>query len=97
MGGNLNGNPIKSVERLIVDRNKFELISDFPEAMHSAAAVPSYSNNYLGFVAGGSLGSNYVYGLQRKDLKWVTMSKRLELYRKLPSMVNLGSDQIPGC
>ena len=70
--------------------------------LRESAAVASKSREYIGFVAGGLSGNemeerNEIWGLKRNNHKWIEMSQRLNTGRKMHSMVNLDSDELPEC
>ena len=59
------------------------------------------SKKYIGFVAGGQIESGdptgKIFGFRRSDLKWEIMPQQLKTARYWHSVVNVNSDQIPGC
>ena len=78
----------------------WESTTDLTEPLSSSAAVASNSNQFIGYVAGGNTNNGLtdkIWGLRRTDLKWVEMTKRLQIPRYRHTMVNLASDDIPGC
>ena len=96
------GGYLSTTEKLKLDQHLFwEPAADLPEHVAVSAAVSSKSKEFLGYVAGGSTTNNEyidkVWGLQRSDLKWVEISKRLQIPRNDHTMVNVGSEDIPKC
>ena len=91
----------KSTEKLKLNENfNWESTTDLPEPLSSSAAVASNSNEFIGYVAGGYTNdrrTDKIWGLQRTNLSWVEMPKRLQIPRQSHSMVNIASDKIPGC
>ena len=94
---------LNTAEKWKLDSNAWKKIGSLPTfrgtGIFLAAAVPSNSKKFIGFFAGGYTGyglRNKVYGLRRKDEKWIDMPKRL-LYggRASHSMVNLAADEKP--
>ena len=74
--------------------------TDLPEPLRYSAAVASNLNDFIGYVAGGWTKNEWtdkIWGLRRTDLNWVEMPKRLQKSRDDHSMVNIASDEIPGC
>ena len=92
---------LKSTEKLKINENlKWESTTDLPEDLYESAAAASNTNDFIGFVAGGYSNrrrTNKIWGLRRTDLNWVEMPKRLQKPRYGHSMVNIASDEIPGC
>ena len=92
---------LKSTEKLRMNGNSiWESTTDLPEPLYRSAAVASNSNAFIGYVAGGSTSNgrnDKVWGLRRTDLNWVEMPKRLQNSREDHTMVNVASDEIPGC
>ena len=98
--GGYNGNKLATTEKWNLDTNQWESTPSLPEPLYHSAGVASKSNDYIGFVAGGYTSSgrtNKVFGLRRRDLKWEVIPQRLQTARYHHSMVNLPSDQVPGC
>ena len=102
VGGYGEGVRLSTTEKLKLDQHLFwEPATDFPEHVAYSAAVSSKSKDFLGYVAGGSTINNQyndkIWGLQRSDLKWIEISKRLQIPRNEHTMVNVGSEDIPKC
>ena len=98
--GGWNGNRLATTEKWNLDTNKWELTPSLPETLDDSAGVSSNSIDYIGFVAGGYTSSgntNKIFGLRPRDLKWEVMPQQLQTARNGHSMVNLPSDQVPGC
>ena len=91
---------LKSSEQWNLGSKKWISLADFPTSIISSEAVESKSGEYLGFAAGGQTSketSNKVWGLRRKDMTWWKMPQRLQRARQYHSIVNVPSDEIPGC
>ena len=91
---------MKSTEKLRIGNSIWESTTDLPEPLYLSAAVASNSNDFIGYVAGGWTNNgrtDKIWGLRRTDLSWVEMPKRLQKSRNSHSMVNIASDEIPGC
>ena len=100
IGGGYNGRRLKSTEKLRIGNSIWESTTDLLEPLSRSAAVASDSNAFIGYVAGGYINNvktDKVWGLRRTDLHWVEMPKRLQIPRGYHSMVNVVSDEIPGC
>ena len=98
--GGWNGTRLATTEKWNLDTNKWESTPSLPESLYKSAGVASKSMDYIGFVAGGYTNNgntNKIFGLRRRDLKWEIMPQQLQTARDSHSMVNLPSDQIPGC
>ena len=96
-----NERRLKSTEKLkINEKLSWESTTDLPEPLHSSAAVASKSNEFIGYVVGGEANNEItdkIWGLLRTDINWVEMPKRLQTLRGYHTMVNIASDEIPGC
>ena len=94
-------NKLSTTEKLKLDQYLFwEPATDLPEPVALSSAVSSKSKEFLGYLAGESTSNEYtdkIWGLQRSDLKWVEISKRLQIPRNDHTMVNVGSEDIPKC
>ena len=98
--GGFIGYRLFTTEKWNLDTNKWESTPSLPESLYKSAGVASKSMDYIGFVAGGYTNNgntNKIFGLRRRDLKWEIMPQQLQTARDSHSMVNLPSDQIPGC
>ena len=99
--GGYNGNKLATTEKWNLDTNQWESTPPLPEPLSHSAGVASNSIEYIGFVAGGLTAgderTNKVFGLRRRDLNWEIMPQQLQTGRYAHSMVNLPSDQVPGC
>ena len=93
IGGYGDNGKLKSAEKLEINDNWiWESTTDLPETLDEFAAVASNSNNFIGYVAGGTAPNGWndkVWGLRRADLKWVEMPKRLQKSRRLHTVVNV--------
>ena len=90
-----------TVERLNLENNitVWENTPSIPEPIANTAAVISKSSDLIGIVAGGmaNYGKSFkVWGLRRRDLGWDEMTRLLQGHSHHP-MVNVASDEIPGC
>ena len=100
-GEDENLKSLKSTEKLKMNEQlSWESTTDLPEPLSSSAAVASNSNQFIGYVAGGNTNNgrtDKIWGLRRTDLNWVEMPKRLQKTNYGHSMVNIASEEIPGC
>ena len=99
-GGGVSG-IVKTTARLNLNTNVWESTPDLPAFLQFSVGVASKSKDFIGFVAGGET-ANYeitakVWGLRRRDLVWEEMPQQLQKARIFHSMVNLASNEIPGC
>ena len=96
---------LKSTEKLKMNENlSWKSTTDLLEPLANSAAVASNSNQFIGYVAGGFTNNGQhtkktdkIWGLRRTNLNWVEMPKRLRKSRSSHSIVNVASDEIPGC
>ena len=98
--GGYNDNYLATTEKWTLDTNQWISTPDFPEPLSYSAGVASKSSQFVGFLAGGWTNAgrtNKVFGLRRNDLVWEVMPQQLKIARNYHSMVNVPSDQIPGC
>ena len=99
-GGYNRNNYLATTEKWNIDTNQWESTPSLPEPFKQSAGVSSKSIDYIGFVAGGYTNSgrtNKVLGLRRRDQNWEVMPQQLQTARNSHSMINLPSDQVPGC
>ena len=100
------GKLLNTAEKWDLDSNVWKKIDSLPTnrgtGVYVSAAVASNSRNFIGFLSGGLTGygmdfSYVIYGLRRKDEKWIYMprSKNLRVGRYDHSMVNLAADEKP--
>ena len=100
MKGTGSETALKSTELWNIESKKWISLADSPTSIVLSEAVASKSGEYLGFAAGGQISketSNKVWGLRRKDMTWWEMPQRLQRARQYHSVVNVASDEIPGC
>lgn len=95
-------NDFSSTESLKFDEanSEWKMSSNLPESLLSSSAVSSKSNEFIGYVAGGSFkyggaGISKIYGLRRRDMEWIELSKKLKKGRKHHSLVNANTNEIP--
>ena len=92
---------LATVERLNLENNNpvWENTPSLPEPVANTAGVISKSADLIGIVAGGmaNYGKSFkVWGLRRRDLGWDEMPRLQQGHSHHP-MVNVASDEIPGC
>ena len=96
------GGGLDTTEKWTIGTNAWEASSVLPEKISASAAVSSNSQEYVGYMAGGSTNTegytNKVYALRRRDEQWIKLeSKSLQQRRAYHSLVNLGPYEVPGC
>ena len=98
-GRGSRGQGLATSEKLNLDTYQWESIPSLPQPLYLSDGVASKSIEYIGFVAGGytDTTTNKVLGLRRRDLMWEVMPKQLQKARRSYSMVNVASDEVPGC
>ena len=103
MGGwNSNDYRLSSTEKLKFNdvNRKWEMASNLKEPLSSSAAVSSRSNEFVGYLVGGTTNNgitNRIYGLRRRDQQWIDTSKRLKMARYFHTVVNVYDTQVPNC
>ena len=76
------------------------LPTNFPEKIIGSRAVSANSNEYVGYMAGGTVRHRYtsnVWGLRREDMTWIEMSQKLKTGRLHHSLLNVPMDKVLGC
>ena len=100
-GTSENNKRLKSSEKLKLNEIlEWESTTDLSEPLSDSAAAASNSNVFIGYVAGGHTNNgstDKIWGLRRTDLKWVEMPKRLHTSKYGHTMLNVASDELPGC
>ena len=102
MGGYDMSNDVSldSTETLKEGSKEWKMGPNLKERVRNSEAVSSRSVEYVGYlVAGWAVGDgNYAktYGLRRRDMEWIEMSKQLKLPRWDHSVVNVQLGEI-GC
>ena len=102
-GSNDDVNRLRSTETLKKGSTKWEMGSNLKEQIDTSAAVSSRSAEYVGYLVGGLHNDGYdidepakTWGLRRRDMEWIEMSKQLKMPRSTNSVVNVQLDEI-GC
>ena len=91
---------VETTEKWNMFSNKWEPTSNLTVTLDNSAAVESKSGDYIGFVAGGISNervTNNVWGLRRSDEQWIQLEQSLKISRFSHSMVNIATNEIPGC
>ena len=96
------GPRLSSTETLTYFNKTWEISSgsNLPVTLVWSAASASKSNDIIGYIIGGSDGHDIIpriWTLQRKDKQWVEIKRRLQTARWIHSIVNVRSNEIPGC
>ena len=94
-----DGFPLSTTEILDLDTAKWVQGVNLPEPLYLAEAVESKSYSFVGYIAGGKYRklNSEIWGLRRKDMKWMQMSRQLRTKRMDYSLINVRLDEIPGC
>ena len=93
---------ISSTEKWTFGRTFWQPLANLPVAIADASAVSSNEKVFVGYMAGGGNNgykrySDIIFGLRRRDMAWVELSKRMKLGRECHSLVNIPAKQIFGC
>ena len=96
------GNILSSTEKWTFGQKIWEPSANLPRAITDSPAVSSNEKVFVGYIAGGSSTgyrgySTIIYGLRRRDMAWVKLSKRMKLGRQYHSLLNISSKRILGC
>ena len=101
MGGLNGGIPASSTESFKLNENTWKVGSNLLQPLTFSAAVASRCSDFVGYLAGGMSHSganeNSLWGLRRSDMIWIQFSTRLHTERNRHSLVNVLSNEIPGC
>ena len=103
MGGRgQNYNYLSSTEKLKFNdvNRKWEMASNLKEPLQVSAAVSSRSNEFVGYLVGGTTNNgatSKIWVLRRSDQQWIETSKRLRIARSSHTVVNAYENQIPNC
>ena len=93
-------NKLSSTEKWTFGHSSWQPSANLPKAIHGSSAVPSNGNKYVAYLAGGStrnLYSKAVFGLRRKDMRWIKMNKTMKRGRSYHSLSNIPAKQVLGC
>ena len=98
----IGGAGLATTEKWNLKNNIWEPSTNLNEPLYNSAAVASKSEEYIGFVSGGTTkikdrSTNNVWGLRRSDEKWIKIKQGLKTPRSYHTMVNVDSEEIPGC
>jgi len=95
-------NDLSSTEKLKFNdvNGKWEMASNLKEPLWLSAAVSSRSNEFVGYLVGGTTNNgatSKIWVLRRSDQQWIDTSKRLRIARSSHTVVNAYENQIPNC
>ena len=93
-------NELQSTEKWLLGRESWQRSANLPEKIRQSRAVSANSNEYVGYMAGGTARYAYtskVWGLRRKDMTWIEMSQKLKTGRLHHSLLNVPMDKVLGC
>ena len=101
---NSEGIHLSSTETWTFGTDSWKPSANLPERVEKSAAVPSNSDEYVGYMVGGrTFGlkgerfSRKVWALRRKNMTWIEMNKKLETGRRRHSLVNVPEATVLGC
>ena len=96
-------NLLNSTEKWTFGQTLWQPFANLPVAITDASAVSSNEKAFVGYMAGGGkegyrdIYSNMIFGLRRRDMAWVKLSKWMNLGRECHSLVNIPAKHILGC
>ena len=93
------GYNLKSTEKWTFGQNSWQPSANLPETIYQSYAVSSNGNKFVGYVAGGLTWRfrNDIYGLRRRDMMWIKLTKTMKIGRVAHSLINIPANQILGC
>ena len=99
-----SGSHLSSTETWIFGTDSWKSSTNLPERLVKSVAVPSNSDEYVGYMAGGWTfglkGERYsrkIWALKRQNGTWIEMSKKLRTGRRWHSLVNVPALTVLGC
>ena len=81
--------PLKSTETFNEANSKWEMGPNIKKSLLYSAAVSSRSNEYIGYIVGGTSTTPKFWALRRRDMEWIEISKDFEVRRMMHSLVNM--------
>ena len=108
MGGSFGNNGFDSTEKWTLGTDSWVPLpsAKLPEPLKGSRAVSAYSNEYVGYIAGGFIGkdltkpgyiTNEIWGLKRSNMTWIKLTKKLSIDRAYHSLLNIPVDEVLGC
>ena len=91
------GVELSSTEKWTLDEYAWQSSANLPEAIYWSAAVSSNTEEFIGYMAGGFNARNKIYGLRRREMEWIKLSKTMKIGRHDYSILNIPANQILGC
>ena len=92
-------NSLSSTEKWTFEESSWQPSANLPEAIFWSSAVSSNTDEFIGYMAGGSTMrySNNIYGLRRRQMGWIKLNKTMNTGRYYHSLLNIPANQILGC
>ena len=93
-------NRLSSTEKWTLEENIWQPSANLPEEISESSAVSSYSEEFIGYMAGGWRGGyleEQIYGLRRRQMEWVKLNKTMKTGRYGHSLLNMPANQVLGC
>ena len=111
MGGSFGNNGFDSTEKWTLGTDSWVPLpsAKLPKPLKGSRAVSAYSNEYVGYMAGGIINkdvnfsstpgykSNEIWGLKRSNMTWIKLTKKLSVDRAYHSLLNIPVDEVLGC
>ena len=90
---------LSSTEKWTFEQNSWQPSANFPKPISSSTAVSSYTDEFIGYMAGGypTRYSKNIYGLRRRQIEWIKLNKTIKTRRYAHSLLNIPADQILEC
>ena len=90
---------LSSTEKWTLEESSWQPSANLPEAISYSSAVSSNTDEFIGYMAGGSPTgySKNIYGLTRRQMEWIKLNKTLKIGRDEHSLLNIPANQILGC
>ena len=92
-------NELISTEKWTLEENSWQPSANLPEAISYSSAVSSNTDEFIGYMAGGSPTgySKNIYGLTRRQMEWIKLNKTMKIGRYGHSLLNIPANEILGC
>ena len=96
-GSNDQSNGKWTTEKWSFEENSWKPSANLPEAIEGSSAISSNTGEFIGYMAGGYSTQKNIYGLKRRQMKWIRVNKTMKTGRAEHSLLNIPANQILGC
>ena len=88
---------LNSTEKWTLEENSWKPSANLPEAISHSSAISSNTVEFIGYMAGGYSAQKKIYGLRRRQMRWIKVNKTMKTGRSSHSLLNIPANQILGC